>query len=635
VIVALFDSLIAIFNVIVVLLIVWLIFAILGVSLLGGKLYSCSNILIENQDDCLSSGFTWNVIEPNYDNVINAISTLFILSSEEGWPDIMYQAVDVRGVGLSPKRDSSPYLAYYFVVFILIGSFFFLNFFIGVVFDKFNWAKRNEMSTAALVLTKEQALWVEIQHLLPRARPHIEVETEKSYLRRFCTRIYKSRLFELFIIFIIIVNILQMAMVYNEASNEYLMVLENINLAITLVFILEAVLKIIGSGLKAYFYNSWNRFDFFVVTTSAIDIFLSFFIGTRTILLRLGPQMFKMLRIFRISKLIRIFKALKTLETLITIFGYSLPAILNVLSLLTLIFFIYSVLGVNLFHSIHSGKVINSYNNFHNFGKAMITLFRVSTGEDWYLIMYDCKNAINLTVSGIFFMSFVTITSFVMLNFFIMVIIQTYEDFEKNPFNIFKKFTHDIKMIKKVWAQFADKQVIHRIHFRELIRMMKELSSDFGDFTHLDYDQMMKKMSAIQMEIDVFGFIYYNDFLFAIMKYKYRKKAKGKEENLNKNVIQREEQETLRKLAKIRGIYQQRYYSDGQMNEIRNNKKMNFFLDILNVKTLFKSWKKWTKNRKMMKNRKSVSVTPADSIIEYPGEISLNSEIHSSSIQSK
>ena len=612
VVVALFDSLIAIFNVIVVLLIVWLIFAILGVSLLAGKLYNCSNPSIQSQDECGAFGFNWEVIEPNYDNVINAISTLFILSSEEGWPDIMYQAIDSRGVGLAPKRDSNPYLAYYFVVFILIGSFFFLNFFIGVVFDKFNWAKRNEMSTAALVLTKEQALWIEIQKLLPRVKPSSEVETEKSRLRRLCTSIYKSRSFELFISLIIAVNIIQMAMFYNEAPSDYVSALENVNLSITFVFITEAIIKLIGSGPRGYFYNNWNKFDFFVVFTSTIDITLSYFVGTSTTLLRSGPQMFRMLRILRISKILRIFKALKTLETLVTIFGYSLPAILNVLSLLTLIFFIYSVLGVNLFHSVSAGKVISEYTNFHNFGSAMVTLFRISTGEDWYLIMYDCKNAINLTVSGIFFMSFITITSFVMLNFFIMVIIQTYDDFEKNPFHIFKKFTHDIKNIKKIWSQFADKQMIYRIHFRRLIEMMKELSSDFGDFSQLSYDQMIKKLSAIQLEIDVFGFVYYNDFLFAIMKFKYRKKVKGKENTLNKKIIQKEELETQRKLARRRSVLQQKFYSEGELSEVKSNKKINFFFDILNVKSVFRGWKKWAKQRKAQK--KLLGGTPGESV---------------------
>jgi len=78
--------------------------------------------------------------------------TLFIVSSFEGWPDIMYQAVDgttVAEVNLpiylqGPVKNGSPLSAYYFVSFILIGSFFFLNFFIGVLFLNFKAAQKEE-----------------------------------------------------------------------------------------------------------------------------------------------------------------------------------------------------------------------------------------------------------------------------------------------------------------------------------------------------------------------------------------------------------------------------------------------------------------------------------------------------------
>ena len=60
--------------------------------------------------------------------------TLFIVSSLEGWPEIMLQAVDSQGVEMGPKLNNSPISAYFFLTFILIGSFFFLNFFVGVIF---------------------------------------------------------------------------------------------------------------------------------------------------------------------------------------------------------------------------------------------------------------------------------------------------------------------------------------------------------------------------------------------------------------------------------------------------------------------------------------------------------------------
>jgi voltage-gated sodium channel len=101
---------------------------------------------------------------------------------------------------------------------------------------------------------------------------------------------------------------------------------------------------------------------------------------------------------------------------------YSLPSVLNVLSLLLLIFFIYAILGVFLFYRVTDGKAVDSeYTNFKNFGLAMITLLRVATGEEWNVVMYDYIDETPAAI--VYFLSFVTITTFVMLNMFIMVIL--------------------------------------------------------------------------------------------------------------------------------------------------------------------------------------------------------------------
>lgn len=78
------------------------------------------------------------VYDHNFDNVMRAMNTLFIVSSLEGWPDIMLQAVDSTTTNMGPKEEASVANSLYFVVFIMIGSFFFLNFFIGVLFLKYN-----------------------------------------------------------------------------------------------------------------------------------------------------------------------------------------------------------------------------------------------------------------------------------------------------------------------------------------------------------------------------------------------------------------------------------------------------------------------------------------------------------------
>ena len=68
------------------------------------------------------------------------MNVLYIVSSLEGWPDIMLQAVDSTELERGPEIEASVGQSLFFVIFILIGSFFFLNFFIGVLFLKYNQA---------------------------------------------------------------------------------------------------------------------------------------------------------------------------------------------------------------------------------------------------------------------------------------------------------------------------------------------------------------------------------------------------------------------------------------------------------------------------------------------------------------
>ena len=85
----------------------------------------------------------------------------------------MHVAVDVRDDDLGLKENASPYLAYYFVFFILIGGYFILNFLTAVIFIRFSLIKKHESSLAALMLSPEQYTWVEVMHLIPKTKPVI------------------------------------------------------------------------------------------------------------------------------------------------------------------------------------------------------------------------------------------------------------------------------------------------------------------------------------------------------------------------------------------------------------------------------------------------------------------------------
>lgn len=88
---ALFESVGAIFNVMIVVMVVWLMFAILAINLLSGKSFYCSISMYKfhTKYECNVNGGSWERWDSNFDNILQAMMTLFIVSTLEGWPDVM------------------------------------------------------------------------------------------------------------------------------------------------------------------------------------------------------------------------------------------------------------------------------------------------------------------------------------------------------------------------------------------------------------------------------------------------------------------------------------------------------------------------------------------------------------------
>jgi len=296
--------------------------------------------------------------------------TLFIVSTLEGWPDIMYQAVDGQGIEIGPKKNAAPLSAYFFVIFIFIGSFFFLNFFVGVIFLNYEEAQKAEKES--WFMTKKQLEWVDIMRMIVKAKPDLETtNVPKGRFLQILHSIVTSTAFDVFIMICIVLNMVQMGLTYEGESAEYTLTLLVINYIFTTIFLIEAIMKLIAFR-RSYFHSSWNVFDFIVVIGSLVDIVLTNMNTTQLSFLRVGPQLVRVLRVLRVSRLLRLINKYPGLQALIKTIMFSLPSLLSVFLLLMLIFFIFAILGVFIFNEVKSGDVIDDYVNFGNFGNAMI-----------------------------------------------------------------------------------------------------------------------------------------------------------------------------------------------------------------------------------------------------------------------
>ena len=180
-----------------------------------------------------------------------------------------------------------------------------------------------------------------------------------------------------------------MALSYDGSSNSYNNVLNIINICFSSIFCAEMILKHLALGPRRYWKSNWNKFDAFVVFASIIDIVLNLLTQTSLKFLRAGPQIARIMRVLRVSRLFKLVKSLEGLQKILNTLIFSLPSLANVGVLLILVYFIFAVLATFLFSGITLGNDINSNVNFKNFFNSIIVLFRTSTGEDWYVIMFD------------------------------------------------------------------------------------------------------------------------------------------------------------------------------------------------------------------------------------------------------
>ncbi|EGR33344.1 hypothetical protein IMG5_055680, partial [Ichthyophthirius multifiliis] len=518
---ALIESVSGILNVVLVVLLIWIMFAILGMNFLQGKLNYCDfpqdgntyslydydkqkviykniKILQVKKKKCNQiQGAEWKTHDINFDNIGNSMLSLFILSTIEAWPNYVWNFVDADENG--PKKDNYYWFIIYVIVFILIGSMFLLNLFVAIMSLNYNLAAEKAKNE---FLTEEQAQWIELQRLLIKSKPdYTSLRHPENKIRKFIWIICESSIYQTFVMICILLNVIAMAFAYDTSPVEYDYIMNIINLSFTSVFISEAILKLFAYGIRGYFYDSWNQFDFFVVMASLLDIFLTFS-GKKVIsFLKIGPQIARIFRISRVTRLLRLIKSFEGLNKLIQTAVFSLPSLLNAVALLFLVYFIFAILAVHLFLNIKTGKVINEFQNFENFHKSIILLFICSTGEDWPSYMFDVMKGNPLNC--IFFISFIITVQFVMMNLFVLIIIDQFEQNYINKDNPLNHFSEYEKNFKFQWVKYTKDTFGIKINEKYISKLYFKLQEPLGYGIYITKNIQKIIYNQINLQINI------------------------------------------------------------------------------------------------------------------------------------
>ena len=120
----------------------------------------------------------------------------------------------------------------------------------------------------------------------------------------FFIKIANSPLFEIFIICIICLNAIIMTLDYDSASDSYVKILEKFEFTFLIIFLCEAIIKIVAYGLGYYLTIGANRLDMFILILGIMEMIIDLIITNSTSILK-TLQLIRLFRIFRLFRVIR------------------------------------------------------------------------------------------------------------------------------------------------------------------------------------------------------------------------------------------------------------------------------------------------------------------------------------------
>lgn len=194
---------------------------------------------------------------------------------------------------------------------------------------------------------------------------------------------------------------------------SYGSLLSLLDTVILAVFIIEIAIKMAYRGL-GFFKNGWNVFDFLVVSIALIPAS--------------GP--FAVVRALRILRVLRLLSMVPQMRTVVQAFIMAIPGMLSIVALILLIFYVSAVLATNLF-----GQDFPVW--FGHIGRSMYSLFQIMTLESWS--MGIVRPIMELyPYAWVFFVPFILLTSFAVINLFIGVIVDSMQSQHRQVSNELK-----------------------------------------------------------------------------------------------------------------------------------------------------------------------------------------------------
>nr|CUU99001.1 hypothetical transcript [Hymenolepis microstoma] len=402
----------------------------------------------------------------------------------KGWIEIMADAVDITDYDQQPVYNNATSYYLFFILFIIVGSFFTLNLFIGVIIQNFNMQKKKAGGSLELFMTEDQKKYYQAMKKMVRRTPQKPIPKPKLKVSRWIFKIISNRKFDLFILGMIGLNTLIMCFEHHHQSEVMKHSMEIINKVFVIIFTIEFVLKLIGQRWY-YFKDPWNIFDCCIVIFSLVCWGVEDLMTT----LPVPPTTIRIVRLFRVGRVLRLVKSARGIRTLLFALIVSLPALFNVALLLFLTAFVYSIVGMSFFGKVAYYAGIDAEFNFETFSQAFIILLQMSTSAGWSTVFEGLSNTDpaycsmeegtcgNFLWATLFMVSYLIISFMVIINMYIAVIL---ENFSQATEDVQQGLTQDeFDAFYEVWELY-DTHALGFIELKYLEEFVEKIGPPLG-----------------------------------------------------------------------------------------------------------------------------------------------------------
>ncbi|XP_036373460.1 voltage-dependent L-type calcium channel subunit alpha-1C isoform X1 [Megalops cyprinoides] len=560
-------------NIVIVTTLLQFMFACIGVQLFKGKFYSCTDGSKQTAEECRGSYIlykdgdvakpekakrVWENSDFNFDDVLQGMMALFAVSTFEGWPALLYRAIDSHTEDIGPIYNYRVVISIFFIIYIIIIAFFMMNIFVGFVIVTFQEQGEQEYKNCELDKNQRQC----VEYAL-KARPLRRYIPKNPYQYK-VWYVVNSTYFEYLMFTLILLNTICLAMQHHGQSPSFNKAMNVLNMLFTGLFTVEMILKLIAFKPRGYFSDPWNVFDFLIVIGSIIDVILSEInpadstSSSQSSMVRpMGLQSSEdnarisitFFRLFRVMRLVKLLSRGEGIRTLLWTFIKSFQALPYVALLIVMLFFIYAVIGMQMFGKIalRDNSEINRNNNFQTFPQAVLLLFRCATGEAWQEIMLACapmrpcekgsevgpaSEECGSHFAIIYFVSFYMLCAFLIINLFVAVIMDNF-DYLTRDWSILGP--HHLDEFKRIWAEY-DPEAKGRIKHLDVVTLLRRIQPPLGFGKLCPHRVACKRLVSMNMPLNSDGTVMFNATLFALVRTALRIKTEGNLEQANEEL---------------------------------------------------------------------------------------------------